>query len=211
MEQRIEELEGLLSEYQSKENACPHCHFYQKATALPTLDRAKMSVESLTPPSCKRSTSKESLEFEQIDFTTPLVGSAEMEEKSWVFLGTMLIAMGGKVMDMDGTVNVFKIVKESVDHIRRQVEKSEQRLTMDFFMSKQEFMPEGGNKMDELGFDPFYSQSEPSGGLQLDGVRVESVEEYDLYFDQKLSFNVNYDALITAMEYLKENSQLSFK
>jgi hypothetical protein len=134
-----------------------------------------------------------------------------MEEKSWVFLGTMLIAMGSKVMDMDGTVNVFKIVKESVDHIRRQVEKSEKKLTMDFFLSKQEFMPEGGSKMDELGFDPFYSQNEPVNGLQLDGVRVESVEEYDLYFDQKLSFNVNYDALITAMEYLKENSQLSFK
>jgi len=37
------------------------------------------------------------------------------------------------------------------------------------------------------------------------------VEEYELYFDQKLSFNVRYDSLITAMEYLKENSQLSFK
>ena len=134
-----------------------------------------------------------------------------MEEKSWVFLGTMLIAMGSKVMDMDGTVNVFKIVKESVDHIRRHVEKSEKKLTMAFFLSKQEFMPEAGSKMDELGFDPFYSQNEPVNGLQLDGVRVESVEEYDLYFDQKLSFNVNYDALITAMEYLKENSQLSFK
>ena len=65
--------------------------------------------------------------------------------------------------------------------------------------------------MDELGFDPFYSQTEPAGGLQLDGVRVESVEEYELFFDQKLSFNVKYDALITAMEYLKENSQLIFK
>jgi len=96
-----------------------------------------------------------------------------MEEKSWIFLGTVMIAMGSKVMDMDGTVNVFKIVKESVDRIRRQVEKSEQRLSMDFFMSKQDFMPEGSNnKIDELGFDPFYSSSEPQGGLQLDGVRV---------------------------------------
>ena len=80
-----------------------------------------MSVESLTPPSFNRTTSNESLEFEQINFTTPLVGSAEMEEKSWVFLGTVMIAMGSKVMDMDGTINVFKIVKESVDRIRRQV------------------------------------------------------------------------------------------
>ncbi len=50
--------------------------------------------------------------------------SQEMEEKSWIFLGTVLIAMGSKVMDTDGTVNVFKVVKESVDQIRRQVDKS---------------------------------------------------------------------------------------
>ena len=31
-----------------------------------------------------------------------------------------MIAMGSKVLGIDGTVNVFKIVKESVDMIRRQ-------------------------------------------------------------------------------------------
>lgn len=55
------------------------------------------------------------------------------------------------------------------------------------------------NKMDELNFDPFYAREEPQGGLQLEGVRVESVNEYELYFDQKLSFNIKYDALITAV------------
>jgi len=35
-----------------------------------------------------------------------------------------MIAMGSKVMDVDGTMNVFKVIKESVDRIRRQVEKS---------------------------------------------------------------------------------------
>ena len=71
-----------------------------------------------------------------------------MEEKTWVFLGTLMIAMGSKVMDMDGTLNVFKIVKESVDKIRRQVEKSEQKLSMDFFLSKQEMELETpGNKI----------------------------------------------------------------
>ena len=44
-----------------------------------------------------------------------------MEEKTWIFLGTIMIAMGSKVLGIDGTVNVFKIVKESVDIIRRQV------------------------------------------------------------------------------------------
>lgn len=63
--------------------------------------------------------------------------SQEMEEKSWIFLGTILIAMGSKVMDTDGTVNVFKVVKESVDQIRRQVDKSAERLTMDFFLRKE--------------------------------------------------------------------------
>ena len=78
-----------------------------------------------------------------------------MEEKSWVFLGTVMIAMGSKVMDMDGTTNVFKVVKESVDRIRRQVEKSEEKLTMDFFLGKESMVVE--NKMDELSFDPFYA------------------------------------------------------
>ena len=64
--------------------------------------------------------------------------------------------------------------------------------------------------MDELDFDPFYEKAEPSGALQLEGVRVQSVEEYELYFDQKLKFNVKYDALITAMEYLKENSTILY-
>ena len=82
---------------------------------------------------------------------------------------------------------------------------------MNFFLSKQEMVLENQpNKIDELDFDPFYSKQEPAGGLQLDGVKVESVEEYDLFFDQKLCFNVKYDSLITAMEYLKENSHLSF-
>lgn len=72
----------------------------------------------------KRSTSRDSIEFEKIDFTAPLMYSPEMEEKSWIFLGTVLIAMGSKVLDIDGTVNVFRILKESVDKIRRQVDKS---------------------------------------------------------------------------------------
>ena len=37
--------------------------------------------------------------------------SQEMEEKSWIFLGVLMIAMGSKVMDVDGTLNVFKITK----------------------------------------------------------------------------------------------------
>jgi hypothetical protein len=44
-----------------------------------------------------------------------------MEEKMWIFLGLTFIAMGSKVMNWDGTINSFKILKNSVDEIRRQV------------------------------------------------------------------------------------------
>lgn len=53
-----------------------------------------------------------------------------MEEKLWIFIGTMMIAMGSKVMDIDGTLNVFKVLKESVDSIRRQVEKCQEKINL---------------------------------------------------------------------------------
>jgi hypothetical protein len=60
----------------------------------------------------------------------------EMEEKMWIFLGTMLIAMGSKVMDFDGNINNFKIFKNSVDSIRKQVEKCQSSIGMEFFCYK---------------------------------------------------------------------------
>jgi hypothetical protein len=36
-----------------------------------------------------------------------------MEEKNWIFLGLTLIAMGSKITDFDGTMNVFKVLKKS--------------------------------------------------------------------------------------------------
>ena len=33
----------------------------------------------------------------------------------WVFLGLVLISMGSKVIDCDGTFTTFKILKNSVD------------------------------------------------------------------------------------------------
>ena len=69
--------------------------------------------------------SRDSIEFEKMDLSTPMVFTQEMQEKTWILLGTVMIAMGSKVMDMDGTLNVFKVMKNSVDSIRRQVEKCE--------------------------------------------------------------------------------------
>jgi hypothetical protein len=62
--------------------------------------------------------------------------SQEMEEKLWIFLGTMLIAMGSKVMECDGTMNTFKVLKQAVDGIRRQVEKSEEEIGLTFYYCK---------------------------------------------------------------------------
>ena len=47
--------------------------------------------------------------------------NAEMDGKAWIYLGSMMIAIGSTVMEIDGTVNVFRIVKEAGDSIRRQI------------------------------------------------------------------------------------------
>lgn len=60
-----------------------------------------------------------------------------MDDKGWIFLGTMMIAMGSKCMDIDGTINVFKILKEAVDNLRKQVDKSMPNISMDFYLCKE--------------------------------------------------------------------------
>lgn len=73
-----------------------------------------------------------------MDFNTISMRNREMDDKAWIFLGTMMIAMGSKCLDVDGTINVFKILKESVDNLRRQVEKSAPSISMDFYLAKEE-------------------------------------------------------------------------
>jgi hypothetical protein len=99
---------------------------------------------------------------------TPLMMSSEMEEKSWIFIGTMMIAMGSKIMDVDGTINVFKVLNESVDSIRRQVEKCEEKINVDFYLSKEE-IGATENPSDGMSFDPFFSKHDEhaAGGFQL--------------------------------------------
>lgn len=109
-----------MEDYRNKENACPHCHFYLNSTTI-VPEGQGITPEPYFQRAYERSASRDSVEFEKVDFMTPLMCSPDMEEKSWVFLGTVMIAMGSKVLDMDGTINVFKVVKESVDRIRRQV------------------------------------------------------------------------------------------
>lgn len=63
--------------------------------------------------------------------------------------------------------------------------------------------------MNEVGFDPFMKYEEVSG-FTLEGVRVESVEEFDLVFEQKMSFSVKYEALLTIVEYMREHCRVAY-
>ena len=73
-----------------------------------------------------------------MDFNCPSLFNSDMDEKAWIYLGTLMIIMGSKCLDVDGTINVFKVLKESVDSMRRQLEKCAQTITMDFFLTKEE-------------------------------------------------------------------------
>jgi hypothetical protein len=41
-------------------------------------------------------------------------------------------------------------------------------------------------------------------------VKVESVEQFELIYDNKVTYNIKYEALLGAMEYIRENSWLTF-
>lgn len=47
-----------------------------------------------------------------------------MDDQAWVMIGTMMIIIGSKNMEVDGTINTFNIISDCVDTVRRQVEKS---------------------------------------------------------------------------------------
>lgn len=44
-----------------------------------------------------------------------------MDDRAWVMLGSMMVIMGSKNMEIDGTINTFKILNDCVDNVRRQV------------------------------------------------------------------------------------------
>jgi hypothetical protein len=44
-----------------------------------------------------------------------------MDDRAWVMLGSMIVIMGSKNMEIDGTINTFKILNDCVDNVRRQV------------------------------------------------------------------------------------------
>lgn len=52
-------------------------------------------------------------------------------------IGAMMIVMGSKNIGIDGTINTFKLVNDCVDEVRRQVEKSMERVSLDFYFIKE--------------------------------------------------------------------------
>ena len=45
-----------------------------------------------------------SLEFQNVDFQAPIMLAKQMDDKAWVYIGTLMI-------EVDGTINVFRILK----------------------------------------------------------------------------------------------------
>lgn len=52
-----------------------------------------------------------SLEFQNVDFQAPIMLAKQMDDKAWVYIGTLMIVMGSKCLEVDGTINVFRILK----------------------------------------------------------------------------------------------------
>lgn len=80
--------------------------------------------------------------------------------------------MGSKNIGVDGAISVFRIVKESVDALRRQVEKCLPTIALDFYEAKEEL--EETNFMLEIGYNPFLEKDAHlhSNGLALEGIKV---------------------------------------
>ena len=66
-----------------------------------------------------------------------------------------MMAMGSTVLEVDGTVNTFKILQESVDKVRRQIEKCESKVSLDFYLMKEEMK----EAFDGLSFNPFFEKT----------------------------------------------------
>jgi hypothetical protein len=60
-----------------------------------------------------------------------------MDERAWVMIGAMMLIIGSKNMDIDGTINTFKVLNDCVDTVRRQVEKSTEKISLDFYFMKE--------------------------------------------------------------------------
>lgn len=64
-------------------------------------------------------------------------------------------------MEIDGTINNFKVISDCVDSVRRQVQKSTEKIALDFYFMKQEMKEM--NIMQGISFDPFFTKNEKSG------------------------------------------------
>ena len=54
----------------------------------------------------------------------------------WIVMGLLMMLMGVNINGFDGTIDVYKITKQTVDYLRKQVEKSAETIVLPVFFSK---------------------------------------------------------------------------
>lgn len=203
MRRRLEALEEQVMQLQREneylrrnQHQCQRCCHRQPEFYINEATETHMEEEIADGSYSPRNRSADSIEFEQVDLNSPLMNSSEMEEKMWIFLGLTLIAMGSKVSKWDGAISSFKVLREAVDELRRQVQRSEKKVSMNVFCTKEDL--KSNNFIDGVDYDPFYAE-EYTQGLLLDHVRIETVDPHGLYYDSKYKYSINYEALLTIM------------
>lgn len=114
-------------------------------------------------------------------------------------MGMLMMIMGININGYDGSIDAYKITRETVDSIRKQVEKSKEEIVFPVFYSKL-FSIEGVAGMEAAPLD---------GCFELEGLRLESINEEDLMFEEHLNFTLKYEALIVMMEYMKQYAYMA--
>jgi hypothetical protein len=84
----------------------------------------------------------------------------------WVMMGLLMMVMGININGYDGTIDVYKITRQTVDYLRKQVEKSAETIILPVFFSKV-FSLEGS-----LGITNEINNE----GFELEGLRLESID-----------------------------------
>lgn len=120
LEERVCELERenfLLRRSQQECQRCRHKHpeFYVSEATETLMEEEANGCGS------PRNKSADSIEFEKADLHLPLMRTAEMEGKMWIFLGLTLIAMGSRAATEDGVLNSFKLLRGAAEDLGRQL------------------------------------------------------------------------------------------
>lgn len=113
---------------------------------------------------------------------TPEGEGMNLSGQVWIMMGLLMMMMGININGFDGTIDVYKITRQTVDYLRKQVEKSAETIMLPVFFSKV-FSLEGS-----LGI----TNEIANEGFELEGLRLESIDEEDLMFEEHVNFYLKY-------------------